>query len=157
VAVLSVRITFDSNVLVYAAADSDPVKHEIAKTIIGRAGAADAFLTLQSLAEAFHVLTRKIKVDYDGARRFVDRLARTFPIEAAGPVCFRRGTQIYAEYRLQFWDAMLCATAERADCDILVTEDLQDGRVLGRMVFLNPFGPSLPPQLDAALAPLPET
>lgn len=151
------RITFDSNVLVYAATDGDPVKHAIAKALIRRAGDADVFLTLQSLAETFHVLTRKIRVDYDGARRFIDRLSRTFPIESADPACFRRGMQIFVSYRLQFWDAMLCATAERAACDILVTEDLQDGRVLGRMVFLNPFGPSLPPQLDAALAPLPES
>ncbi len=34
------------------------------------------------------------------------------------------------EHRLAFWDAMLWATARRAGVRPLVSEDLQDGRVL---------------------------
>jgi predicted nucleic acid-binding protein len=42
-------------------------------------------------------------------------------------------------HRLSFWDAMLWATAKRAGCRVLFTEDLQDGRRLEGVLFVDPF------------------
>ena len=42
-------------------------------------------------------------------------------------------------YNISFWDAMLWATARRAGCTLLLSEDFQDGRVLGGVTFRNPF------------------
>ena len=36
-------------------------------------------------------------------------------------------------------DAMLWSVADDADCSILLTEDLQHGRRLGNVTFINPF------------------
>jgi predicted nucleic acid-binding protein len=43
------------------------------------------------------------------------------------------------QHGLQFWDAMLWATARRAGCSLIATEDFQDGRTLGGVTFRNPF------------------
>ena len=43
------------------------------------------------------------------------------------------------EHGLSFWDAMLWAAARSARCSAILTEDLQDGRRLGGVEFLNPF------------------
>ena len=147
------RVTFDSNILVYAATLGTSDRHDKAVALLDRARSADALLTLQSLGETFHVLVRKAGVSPAAARGFVDRLAVSFRIEAADFACLALALDAHVSHGLQFWDAMLWATAERAGCDILVTEDLQHGRTLGRVTFLNPFGPALPPELDAALAP----
>jgi predicted nucleic acid-binding protein len=48
---------------------------------------------------------------------------------------------------------MLWATARRAGCRLIVTEDFQDGRELRGVWFVNPFGDALPPRLEAALQP----
>jgi predicted nucleic acid-binding protein len=48
---------------------------------------------------------------------------------------------------------MLWATARRAGCRLIVTEDFQDGRELGGVRFVNPFGDALPAPLEAALRP----
>ena len=37
---------------------------------------------------------------------------------------------------------MLWATAKRAGCRMLFSEDLQDGRRLGDVLFVNPFDPA---------------
>ena len=46
---------------------------------------------------------------------------------------------------------MLWATARRAGCRLLLSEDFQDGRDLGGVLFANPFDPANRKLLDLAL------
>jgi hypothetical protein len=44
-----------------------------------------------------------------------------------------------------FWDGLLIATAARAGCTFLLSEDMQDGARFGRVTILDPFvGEDLP-------------
>ena len=43
------------------------------------------------------------------------------------------------ERRLQFWDAMLWATARRIGVRVLISEDFQDGQIFGGVRFTDPF------------------
>ena len=43
------------------------------------------------------------------------------------------------EQKLSFRDAMLWATARQAGCSVIVSEDMQQGRRLGGVEFVNPF------------------
>ncbi len=43
------------------------------------------------------------------------------------------------EASFSFWDAMIVETAKAAGATRLLTEDLQDGRVLGTLRIENPF------------------
>ena len=56
---------------------------------------------------------------------------------------------------LSFWDAMLWATASRAGCRMLFSEDLEDGRGLDGVLFVNPFAPVNRKLVDLALPELP--
>ena len=47
--------------------------------------------------------------------------------------------RVMESHRISFWDAMLWATARRAGCGAILTEDFQDGRLLGGVRFINPF------------------
>jgi predicted nucleic acid-binding protein len=49
---------------------------------------------------------------------------------------------------------MFWATVQQAGCQLLVSEDFQDGRRLGQVTFLNPFAPTNQALLDRALPPL---
>jgi predicted nucleic acid-binding protein len=42
-------------------------------------------------------------------------------------------------YGVSFWDALLLASANAADCDHFLSEDLNDGQVYGRVTAINPF------------------
>jgi predicted nucleic acid-binding protein len=47
--------------------------------------------------------------------------------------------------RLAWWDALLLATAERHGCNIVLSENMQDGARFGGITILNPFvGQELP-------------
>ncbi len=80
------------------------------------------------------------------AARIVDRWASRFPIHLGDPACLGDAMAAVRWHRLAFWDAFLWATARRAGCGAIVSEDFQDGRELGGVLFINPFArnPSAP-------------
>jgi len=41
--------------------------------------------------------------------------------------------------RLSWWDSLVVAAAELSGCDYLLSEDLQDGQVIGRVTVVDPF------------------
>ncbi len=55
------------------------------------------------------------------------------------------------EHRLSFWDAMLWATARQAGSSAIVSEDMQDGRRLSGVEFINPFAADAAERLAALL------
>jgi predicted nucleic acid-binding protein len=140
-----VRLTFDSNILIYTLSRADP-RHAAAASLLARATRADCVLTLQSLAESFRVITTKLRFDPREAKREVDGFRFAFPVCAAGEADLGHAMRAVDDHHLSFWDAMLWATARRAGCRLLLSEDFQDGRDL-----LNPFDPANRRSVDLAL------
>lgn len=147
------KVTLDANILVYAANPKDGAKHVAAAELLKRAALSDAVLVLQAVAEAFHVLTRKRVSSPHDAQLYVRGLVRAFRVVAADSDSLELAIGATHQHGLAFWDAMLWASAERAGCDLLVTEDMQAGRRLGSVRIVNPF-PQLPREVDDALTPL---
>ncbi len=149
------RVSFDSNILVYAIDARAGARHELAVDLIARAASADCIQTLQSLAEFFSVATRKGKLSPDEARDFVQDWRDVFSVRAANEESLVAAMGAVAEHGLSFWDAMIWATAEQAGCRLLISEDLQDGRVLGGVRFVDPFKEVNRTLIDTALPALP--
>lgn len=147
------KVTFDSNILVYAADREAGEKHATAIGLTDRAMAADCVLMLQSLAEFFYVITRKGKRTPADAKGFVEDWQAVFPVFAADEGCLADAMGAVGEHGLPFWDAMIWAAAKSAGCRLLFTEDFQDGRALGGVTFVNPFAERNAVLLGAALAP----
>ena len=112
------RITLDSNILVYAVQKGDP-RHNPAVALLRRAVAADCVQTMQSLGECFNALCRK--------RGFARREARAI-----------------IESYLDLFDV---------GCQLILSEDGQDGRSLDGVTFVNPFNERNGSLLDQALLP----
>ena len=146
-------MTFDSTVLIYAVSRSDP-RHATATELIDRAARGDCRQTLQSLAEGFNVLSRKYGMPATEAYRWVEYHQRLFPVVAADESDLAVAVRAVERHGLSFWDAMLWATAKRAGCRMLFSEDLQDGRRLGPVLFVNPFDPANRKLVDLALPEL---
>ena len=62
-------------------------------------------------------------------------------MEAAGDLAAAHG--------LQLWDAVICTAAEHSGARAILTEDLQDGRLLQGMRIINPFNPANDAAIDA--------
>jgi predicted nucleic acid-binding protein len=132
-------VAFDTNVLVYAVDRREGSRRLIASRLIERAlRQRQGVLILQTLIEFYAVTTGKLKGRPEDALRFLDRLRAVLAVHVADERDFDRATR-GERHGLSFWDAMLWATADRIGVRYLLTEDFQDGRVLGGVTFVDPF------------------
>jgi predicted nucleic acid-binding protein len=139
--------TFDTNILFYASDSGAGDKHRRALALVDAALQRDCLLTLQSLAELYNAMVKRRAVSPAEAQQIILAYRETFPVVIANEADLAEAIDTHRHDGLQFWDAMLWATARRAGCTILLTEDFQDGRVLGGVTIRNPFAPAF--DLDA--------
>ncbi len=145
------RLTFDTNILIYAADSSAAHKHSLAIDLTDRAAGADCVIMLQSLGEFYNVATRKIGLDPKVAEGHVDDWRSTFPVYPASERSLAGAMEAVRRHRLSFWGAMLWAAAREAGCRVLLSEDFQDGGEIGGVRFVDPFLAANDGLLDLAL------
>jgi len=152
---VNLRFTLDTNLLVYAANRDGGVRHRKAQALVRRAAHSDCILLLQALAEFFRVATAKCGLAADTAAHIVNAWRDVFPVHSADETALVDAMDATIAHGLSFWDAMLWATARRAGCRAILSEDFQDGRELGGVVFINPLADSLSPLLAALVGSAP--
>ncbi len=133
---------FDTNVILYSDDAREPKKQQRAIALVTefqRAGLAT--ISLQVMQEYFVAATRKLGVDAALAQRKVELLARMRVVrlledDVVAAIEFHRLN------RISFWDALIVQAARMARTEVLYSEDLQHGAVLGGVRVVNPFLPS---------------
>jgi predicted nucleic acid-binding protein len=146
-------ISFDSNILVYAADNSAGERHVRAADLIARSiRCGNCVQTLQSLAEFFSVVTRKTGIPA-AAAAFVEGWTAVALVEAGTAADLSDSIRAVRDHHLAFWDAMLWATIRRLGVHILITEDFQDGRMLDGVRFVDPFAIRNAAFIDQLLPP----
>jgi predicted nucleic acid-binding protein len=146
------RFSLDTNVLVYAADRAAGERHERALQILDRAVRRQCVLTLQALAEFFHVTTRKRMAARAEAAAQLRDWATEFPTISADSAALWTALELVLDGRFGWWDALLLATAERHGCGVVLSEDLQDRARFGSVTILDPFvGDELPEPVAALL------
>ena len=133
------RYTFDTNILFYFLDARSPQKHQQARSLIGLADQDRCIVPLQTLGELCNTAAKKRRDLLPQAQELVKNLQDIFRTASASTEDVLEALAAHQQHGLQFWDALLWATARRAGCQLLLSEDLQDGRVLGGITFRNPF------------------
>jgi predicted nucleic acid-binding protein len=133
------RYTFDTNILFYSLDHRSPGKHRLALQLVGNADPANCIVLSQALGELCNAAAKKRRDLLPVVERTVSATTRLFTTVTAAPEDFLEALTAHQQHGFQFWDAVLWATARRAGCKILLSEDLQDGRNLGGVLFRNPF------------------
>jgi len=126
---------FDSNVLIYLAS-SDPAKAEVVENLIRDGGS----ISVQVLNEVANVARRKMRLSWIKTHEFLSLLRVLLPVYPVTIDIHDTGLALAERYSLSIYDAMIAASALHADCDVLWSEDMQDGMLLGdRLRISNPF------------------
>jgi predicted nucleic acid-binding protein len=148
-----VTVSFDTNVLVYAIGQAS-TRRRRAREILYRAyRIGKQALLLQSLEEMSYVGLRKLRMPDPMIRYRVRSLCRMFDIHPSLEEDLIPALDAVRDHKLAFWDALLWATARRVGVRTLFSEDLQDGRMLDGVRFVNPFDPRNDALVDKALPP----
>jgi predicted nucleic acid-binding protein len=129
----------DTNVLVYAVDDADPLKRDVARGVLEQP-TADLVLSAQVLSEFYVVVTRRLATPMSegDAAAAVDELAR-LPTVATDTELVRDGIALARDARISFWDGLIVAAARASGCEKLLTEDLAAGTTIGGVRVENPF------------------
>ena len=125
----------DTNILVYAST-SDP-RSEVANTIISQ----PFVISVQALNEFSVVARKKLRMEWSGIRSaledFRTAAAQIVPLEVG---LHMDALDLVQRYNVAFYDALMLAAALKAESNVFLSEDMQDGlTVEGRMKIVNPF------------------
>jgi len=133
---MSDKLFFDTNILIYAVAN-DMDRTPAAIAWLSRGGTVSA----QVLNEFANTARRKFNRPWDDVIAALDSL-RTICNECTSITeqTHRSAIDLARRHDFAFYDALIVASALEADCTLLITEDMQDGRVINdRVKIYNPF------------------
>ncbi|MFZ0241635.1 MAG: PIN domain-containing protein [Desulfobacterales bacterium] len=129
------EVFIDTNVLLYLLS-ADTEKADRAEAIL-RAG---GFISVQVLNEVANVARRKLAMPWIEINEVLALIRSVCPVEPLTIETHDRGRLVAERYGLSVYDAMIVAAALLGECEILYSEDMQDGLVIDRQLNIcNPF------------------
>ena len=119
---------FDTNILVYAATNQERQKGDIARELIQHALEVnhDGVISVQVMTEFANVM----KTRFNTAPTKIDEwISQFYPLLATEVTMdvVRNALYVKEEYGIQFYDALIVATAEKLGCHEIVTSVTSSG------------------------------
>jgi predicted nucleic acid-binding protein len=139
---MSAKHFIDTNIFVYSFDDRQPAKKERSMTLIQEALASGGgVISTQVVQEFLNIATQKfavpLKTEDAGnyLRLVLNPLCQVYPSLALYESCL----EIRAEAKYSFYDSLILAAAVQAGCEVLYSEDLQDGQDVRGVRVVNPY------------------
>ena len=137
----SQRSFLDTNILVYAFDNRSPKKRGRADAIIQES------LDTRRGVISYQVVQEFLNVASRGPNPMPTRESRLFLEQVLWPLCeilpdaglYAIALDVRDETGWAYYDSLIVGAAVRGGCDILLSEDLQDGRVVRGVEIRNPF------------------
>ena len=125
----------DTNILIYSATpESDHAR--AADAVI----AAGGVVSVQVLNEFVNTMSRKYKASWSTITAFLEGVRLVLTVTPLDEATHLAALRLIDRYKLQWWDALIVASALQAGCTRLITQDMHAGLVLdGRLTIMNPF------------------
>ncbi|MBW2285041.1 MAG: PIN domain-containing protein [Deltaproteobacteria bacterium] len=139
------KIFVDTNVFIYSYDVTAGEKHIAAGNIMQDLWNSGLGMTsTQVLQEFFVNVVNKIPKPINGrqAREIVHDLLKWQVVVNTGDTIIG-AIDIHLKFGYSFWDSMIIEAAITGGAEFLMSEDLQDGQIIGGVTIKNPF--SLPP------------
>jgi len=136
---MSDKIFIDTNVLIYSFSEDEPQKQKVAVELIDSV-ATDAIISSQVINELANVFLKKFKLSteqVEDALLELDSLLRIVSFDISTQI---KALRLKQRYNLQYFDSLIVATALENRCNILYSEDMQNGLIVDeRLKIVNPF------------------
>lgn len=134
------RVFFDTNVLVYLFDQREGTKQVRAQELLTEYE-GQAAISTQVLQEFFVTVTRKLPEPLSAQEvlEAIQDFSRLFLVAQVDVALVEEAIHLYSSASISFWDALIVRAARSADCQVLLTEDLQDGATLDGVLVRNPF------------------
>jgi predicted nucleic acid-binding protein len=130
----------DTNVLLYAIS-SDPEEHEKKGRANELLSQRDVGLSVQVLQEFYVQATRETRADrltHEQAVALVDSFRR-FPVQETTVETALSAMSTKERFGISYWDAAILEAARALGCEVVLSEDLNDGQDYAGVRVENPF------------------
>lgn len=131
----------DTNVLLYAVS-RDPQEQAKAERANEILSSRDLGLSAQVLQEFYVQATRKTRpngIEHEQALGLVESFRR-FPVQETTTGLVLAAMTARRRFELSYWDAAILEAARSLGCEVVLSEDLNDGQDYAGVRVENPFG-----------------
>lgn len=129
------KVFVDSNVVIYGLNATLPQYTIATELLLQR-----PVISVQVINETINVQVRKLRRSLADAQEVAIFLMESCEMISLEPQDILQAIELTRQYSLSHWDALIVATALRAGCSVLYSEDMHHGLwVTPTLQILNPF------------------
>ena len=129
----------DTNILIYSYSEDEPLKKSSANRIFNDY-AGKLIISNQVINELTNILFKKFKLSSEDIENVILEVDTLLPIVSFDIKTQIKAVRIKNRYKLQFYDALIIATALENGCNILFSEDMQHLQIIDEtLTIINPL------------------
>jgi len=139
---MSGRFFLDTNVFVYTFDSAAPSKQAAALKLVRSAiDTHGGIISFQVAQEFLQVALRRFlrPLSAADAEQYFTKTLRPLLAVQSSPALYGEALRLFERYKLSWYDAVILAAAVEGECEILYSEDFQDGQKFESVVVRNPF------------------
>ena len=139
---MSGKVFLDSNIIVYAYDPDYPEKQAKAIDLIQEVAADGSGVVSYQVVQEFLNFSlgkAQVKLTHHHAQQVFTELLLPMLTVHSSATLFSAAIRLHERYRLGWYDSLIVAAAQQANCATLYSEDLQHGQQFGSVTVHNPF------------------
>jgi predicted nucleic acid-binding protein len=139
---MSDKFFLDTNIFVYSFDSSSPKKAAQARKLIRKAiETGSGIVSYQVVQEFFNVALRRFAKPMNGgdAEQYLATTFRPLLAVHSSVALYSEALRLRDRFRLNWFDALIVASAIESKCEVLYSEDFQDGQKMEGVTISNPF------------------
>ena len=121
---MSVKAFIDTNIFIYTQRTDNPLKRKLAEDAISY---FDCVASTQVLNEIVNVFTKKYPTPVEKVEYLLKSICEISEIVIINEALIIKALNLHGRYKIPFYDCLMFAAAIHAGCQILISEDMQDG------------------------------
>jgi len=139
---MSGRFFLDTNIFVYSFDANSPKKAAVATKLIRMAiQTRGGIVSYQVVQEFFNVALRRFTKPMTSAdaEQYLSTTFRPLLSVNSSQALYGEALRIAARFQLPWYDSLIVASAIEGQCEMLYSEDFQDGQKFAGVTISNPF------------------
>ena len=133
------KIFIDTNILAYAFDNNNAKKRDKCRILLKNLEEGGQFVVSTQILQEFYVVaTQELGAQPLTAKQTIKTL-ENFEIVVVDPSLIGDAIDCHLLNRISFWDALVIVSAEKAKCEKVWTEDLNNGQTINGVFIENPM------------------
>ncbi len=117
----------DTNILLYRYSDQDDDKRRISANLLE---SGKGMASVQVLNEFCNVISKKFPAAYAKIDNTLAEIQERLSIMPLNVIDTLTAVRICSRYQYSYYDSLILASAERHQCRVVLSEDMQSGQIL---------------------------